>query len=158
MQIGSVFLVKVDGNIVARNVMQREMAFLEHNSGLLSTPRDVLAAFDRAADAVSTADRVRIEDGAIRIVVQRPDDRGCVGLTVAVGDDEATSYEVGFDTVGLVPVSSSVIHVRAHEGRAVIRARDVTITVRRSQELARQFELAVASGNAAATSYELNFI
>jgi hypothetical protein len=158
IQIGSVFLLKVDGSIVSRNVSQREMAFLERNSGLLGTPREVLAALDKAASRTSAADQVRIQDGALQLTVQRPDDRGCVGLTVAVGDSTAV-YEVGFDASnGPVPVSSGgMIHIQAHHGKAVIRAHDVTITVCRLSDPTKRFELVVASGNGRTTSYELDF-
>lgn len=158
IQIGSVFLLKVDGNIVSRNVSQREMAFLERNSGLLGTPREVLAALERAARSVATADKVSIEDGAVRLSMQQPDDRGCIGLTVSVGDHMPTVYEVGFDAVnGSVPVSSGVTHVQAHHDTAVIRADGVTITVRRVSDPAKQFQLVVASETGRTTSYELDF-
>lgn len=158
VQIGSVFLLKVDGTIVSRTVSQREMAFLERNPGLLSTPREVLAALDEAARTAASADQVSIQDGSVRLTVQRPDDRGCLGLTIAVNAETATTYDVGFDAAnGPVPVSAGVTYVHAEHGCAVIRAQDVTITVRRLPEPAKQFELVVASGNGRRTSYELDF-
>ncbi|MEV6907861.1 TetR/AcrR family transcriptional regulator [Amycolatopsis sp. NPDC051071] len=158
VQLGSVFLLKVDGNIVSRNVSQREMAFLERNSGLLGTPREVLAALERAAHGVETADNVSIEDGAVRLSLRQPDDRGRVGLTVSVGDGVATVYEVGFDVpASPVPVSSGVTHVQAHHDMAVIRAEGVTITVRRLSAPAKQYQLVVAAENGPTTSYELDF-
>ncbi|MFI7120460.1 hypothetical protein [Amycolatopsis sp. NPDC049868] len=158
VQIGSVFLLKVDGTIVSRTVSQREMAFLERNSGLLSTPREVLGALERAAAEAAEADKVSIEDGAVHLSMQRPDHRGRVGLTISVGDGVTTAYEVGFDAVnGPVPVSSGATHVRAHQDKAVIRAEGVTVTVRRLSEPDRRYELLIASGSGRATSYELDF-
>ncbi|MEU9690593.1 TetR/AcrR family transcriptional regulator [Amycolatopsis japonica] len=158
VQIGSVFLLKVDGTIVSRTVSQREMAFLERNSGLLSTPREVLGALERAAAEAAEAEEVSIEDGAVRLNMQRPDHRGRVGLTISVGDGVTTAYEVGFDAAnGPVPVSSGATHVRAHQDKAVIRAEGVTVTVRRLSEPDRRYELLIASESGRATSYELDF-
>ena len=46
IQIGSVFLVKVDGVIAVRNLSQRELAFLQRNSRILTTPKEFLNALD----------------------------------------------------------------------------------------------------------------
>jgi cold shock CspA family protein len=46
IQIGSVFLVKVDGVTAVRNLSQRELAFLQSNSRILTTPKEFLNALD----------------------------------------------------------------------------------------------------------------
>ncbi|MFD9959545.1 TetR/AcrR family transcriptional regulator [Amycolatopsis sp. NPDC058986] len=159
IQAGSVFLLKVDGAIAARNLTQREMAFLERNSRLLGSPREVLAALDEQAHSSRKADQVTVEDGAARVTVRRPDDQGCVGLTVTVDGGPANSYEVSFgQRNGRVPLSPGVTHVHAdHSGKAVLRERELTITVNRLTDAVGEIELVLASRDGRATSYELDF-
>lgn len=49
VQIGSVLLVKVDGVVVVRNLTQRELVFLQRNSGLLVSPKAILEALETFA-------------------------------------------------------------------------------------------------------------
>ena len=56
IQIGSLFLIKVDGTIAVRNLSQRELAFLERNSGMLTSPQKFLSALDRFANDRKEAD------------------------------------------------------------------------------------------------------
>lgn len=59
IQIGSVFLIKVDGVIVVRNLSQRELAFLQRNSRILDSPREILKALEEFARIEPT-----VEDAA----------------------------------------------------------------------------------------------
>ncbi|GAA4533939.1 hypothetical protein GCM10023192_28070 [Amycolatopsis samaneae] len=159
IQAGSVFLLKVDGAIVSRNLSQRDLAFLERNSRLLGSPREVLAALDELAAEVRRADQVVVEDGAARVTVRRPDDRGCVGIAVTVDGGPTSSYEVSFgQRNGRVPLSAGVVHVQASsDGKAVLRERELTITVKRLTDSAGEIELVLASRDGRATSYALDF-
>lgn len=47
IQIGSIFLIKVDGTVVVRNLSPRELSFLTSNQTVLSSPGDVLAALEK---------------------------------------------------------------------------------------------------------------
>jgi transcription elongation factor GreA len=50
IQVGSLFLIKVDGVVVARNLSPIEMAFLTKHPSVLKTPRQVLDALERFAN------------------------------------------------------------------------------------------------------------
>jgi hypothetical protein len=50
IQVGSLFLIKVDGTIIVRNLRPHEMSFLNRNHTVLSSPRDVLAALEELAN------------------------------------------------------------------------------------------------------------
>ncbi len=63
VQIGSVFLIKVDGSIVVRNLSQQELNFLQRNSGMLASPGKILQALEefatKGAGATPLAHRTR---------------------------------------------------------------------------------------------------
>jgi len=47
IQVGSLFVIKVDGTVVARNLSVLEMSFLNRNPSVLKTPRQVLDAMEK---------------------------------------------------------------------------------------------------------------
>jgi cold shock CspA family protein len=55
VQVGSLFLLKVDGVLVVRNLMPKEMSYLRTCSSVLATPRDVLVALEKFAAQERTA-------------------------------------------------------------------------------------------------------
>jgi hypothetical protein len=159
IQIGSVFLLKVDGVVTCRNLSQRELAFLERNPRVLGSPRDVLAVLEKQAQSARMPDEVMIEGGAARLTVCRPDDRGQVSLTIWVGSGPTISYQVGFGSPnGQAPMSTGVIYVQAdQDGKAVLRDHGLTIVIKRTADPAKEVELIVTSTDGRTTSYELNF-
>jgi hypothetical protein len=56
IQIGSVFLIKVDGVIIVRNLSQRELAFIQRNSRILDSPREVLRVLEELAKSETTSE------------------------------------------------------------------------------------------------------
>ncbi|MGW4127289.1 hypothetical protein [Amycolatopsis japonica] len=61
IQVGSLFLLKVEGTVVARNLSPTEMSFLARNQSILKTPGLVLGALENisAAEAVPDAEQRR---------------------------------------------------------------------------------------------------
>lgn len=51
IQVGSLFLLKVDGTTIVRNLTPRELTFLSRHPSVLATPRQVLAALEEYAEA-----------------------------------------------------------------------------------------------------------
>lgn len=51
IQVGSIFLLKVDGIMVVRNLSPTELSFLSRNHTVLATPRQVLAALEAFSNA-----------------------------------------------------------------------------------------------------------
>jgi hypothetical protein len=49
VQIGSVFLLKVDGTPIVRNLTQMELSYLEHNKHLYRSPKDALEELGRVS-------------------------------------------------------------------------------------------------------------
>lgn len=46
IQVGSIFLIKVDGTLIVRNLSATEMSFLAHRPSVLASPREVLHALE----------------------------------------------------------------------------------------------------------------
>jgi transcription elongation GreA/GreB family factor len=47
IQVGSLFLIKVDGTVIARNLSPRELTFLSGNPTIMSSPRHILMALEK---------------------------------------------------------------------------------------------------------------
>jgi CspA family cold shock protein len=50
IQVGSLFLIKVDGTLVVRNLSPVEMSFLAHRQSILATPGEILHALEACAN------------------------------------------------------------------------------------------------------------
>lgn len=62
IQVGSLFLIKVDGTVIARNLSATEMSFLSRHPSVLKTPRQVLDALEKFSSP-SAAVMMQAEEG-----------------------------------------------------------------------------------------------
>lgn len=62
IQVGSLFVIKVDGTVVARNLSAIEMSFLSRNPSVLKTPRQVLEALEKFS-SLSAVEIMSAEEG-----------------------------------------------------------------------------------------------
>ncbi len=101
VQIGSLLLVKVDGNLVVRNLTQRELAFIQRNPGSAANAKDILERLQ----GLSTEDlRTAALDGPSGKVIPLPvPERGTATLTgrVWVSGDQRS---LAVTNAGAVPV------------------------------------------------------
>jgi uncharacterized protein YjbI with pentapeptide repeats len=81
VQIGSLLLIKVDGNLVVRNLTQRELAFIQRNPASSANAKDILGRLQGlSAEDLRTAAIERSAD--MQVSLEMPEaESGCAALT-----------------------------------------------------------------------------
>jgi CspA family cold shock protein len=101
VQIGSLLLIKVDGDLVVRNLTQRELAFIQKNPGSAANAKEILDRL-QGLDAIElrTADLDQPVGQGIPLPVHRQDAATLVGRVWASGDHRS----IAVTNAGAVPV------------------------------------------------------
>lgn len=172
IQIGSVFLIKVDGVTVVRNLTQQELVFLQRRSGILDSPRKILDALEEFANGGSPlqltdcaadidARQIVIERHPVRVGVCHPDQHGQVAVTLDNGCGQISSYDVNFNIQNghrPGPIRpSAAVHVQASpDGTALLHHSEPTLTVKKLPTFPQQLEMTLDCGDGPVT-YTLEF-
>jgi hypothetical protein len=157
VQIGSVFLIKVDSVVVVRNLSQRELAHLQRNSRILASPQRILQALEEFA----VGNEIVIERPPVRVGVRRPDGEGKVSVRLDNGQGSVSNYDVSFgERNGARPGSvllAGIVHVQVGpDGTALLHEAAPTLVVKRPANFPRELEMVLDCGDGPRT-YLLEF-